>query len=411
MERLGKVEGELVVSGEHPGLPNQQIPLWEIGSNVLFDAQAVRPAPGQLTLFVQPDTERVTGTKTLYLEIAGIIIPAVVWGTRTKLYVGVTPSTPIDATRLVGGPYTGTYDDTWSFVQFGQAVLATNGKDEVQYLAPGAVNFVDLSGPSDLPNTFRCRLLANTSAYVLAINTDNADYEVRWCDEDDPLTWVPTATNSARDLQVRSIGSPIAAVELFATGHILVGSDRAEFLQFIGPPFFFGTDSLVQGAAAISKNAVITFDRVAYGFGPNMIWESDGASLREISAPSVKAHIFEELYDQTRAEQLICWCDPDNTEIFWSFPTLGGQGKTVSYNRTQRLWAMHAYWRTAASRAGLWFFPITGSPTGGIFGQGGGTGQVSGNQSPIGLSEFGVISAGYGSLRYGNLAYGGFFSF
>jgi hypothetical protein len=408
MNKIGDFQGDQIVSGEHPGLPNQQIPLWEIGSNVLFEDRGVKPAPGQSNLFVQASSDRVTGMRALYLVIAGVTTPGLIWGTGTKLYRGIAPPNSVDVTRI-GGAYTGGPDDQWHIVQFGQTVLATNGKDEVQYLSPAAtaVRFQNLSAVSDLPMTFRCKVLWSKGSYVMAFNTDTDPTEVRWCDEDDPTTWTPTATNSARDLFLRDLLSPIIAATDLAGGIIVLGNTQAHFVQFTGAPFFFSEQHLLVGASAVSKNAVVTFDRDAYGFAPDGLWQSDGASLTQISTPSVHKYIYQDLLDAARQDQVVCWADANNVQIYWSFPTKDGIGKTVSYDRKQQLFAFHDYWRTAATQGGPWLFPITGSSSGGVFGQGGGQGAVTGEAKPVTLTLTQRLGLGYGRGSYGGLGYGG----
>lgn len=405
-ERIANLKGQIIVSGQHPGLPPQQIPLWETGGNVLFEDMAVKPAPGQSSLFVPLSNSRVTGMQALHLFLSGVLTPGLVWGTKTKLYYGVDPPNTVDATRAAGD-YTGGDDDLWVFAQFGQAVLATNGKDKVQYLAPAATQFVDIDTVSDLPTTFRCRTLWVKEAYVLAFNTDNDPTEVRWCTEDDLTVWTPAAANSARDIQLRDLFSHVTAVADFADGIIVCGTTQAHFLRFIGAPFYFGAQHLIEGAGAVSRHAVVTIDRIAYGFGPDGIWETDGATLNQISAPAVHKYIYEDVYDATRPEQVVSWTDEDNVQVFWSFPTKDGLGETISFDRRQRVWCSHSYWRTAASRGGPWLFPVLGSVTGGIYGQGGGQGEVTGDPRPVGISLAMSITTGYGDPGYGGLGYGG----
>jgi len=405
-DKLASVKGQIIVSGVHPGLPPQQIPLWEQSGNVLFEDLAVKPAPGQSALFVPLANSRVTGMQALSLFLSSVVTPALVWGTKTKLYYGVTPPTTVDATRAAGD-YTGSDDNLWVFAQFGQAVFATNGVDKVQYLAPGTTQFVDIDTVSDLPTTFRCRLLWVKEAFLIAFNTDNDPTEVRWCSEDDFTVWTPAAANSARDIQLRDLFSHITAVADFADGMLVCGTTQSHFLRFIGAPFYFGQDHLIQGAGAVSRRAVVTIDRIAYGFGPDGIWETDGATLNQISAPAIHKYVYEDAYDDTKPEQVVAWTDQDNTQVFWSFPNKSGSGETISFDRRQRVWSMHEYWRTAAALGGSWLFPILGGVTGGVFGQSGGQGNVTGESKNLGASLAMTIGTTYGHPGYGGLGYGG----
>lgn len=409
MEKIAQAGPDAIVSGQHPGLPNQSIPLWRRGSNVVFEDRAIKPAPTEQVLFVGLSAGRVTGLKALYQFSAGVTVPAALWGTRTSLFKGVTPPTTTNVSRLVGGPYTGLDSDLWSIVQFGQALLATNGKDEVQYLAPAGLNFVNISTVSDLLNTFRAKILMVNGPYVLAFNTNNDPSEFRWCDEDNPLVWVPAATNSARDIQIRDLLSDIVAVVDFAEGLMVCGRTQAHYVTFVGPPLFFAQDHMIEGAGAVSIHSVLAFDRIAYGFGPDGIWETDGSTIHYISVPSVHRHIYEDTLDKTRLSEVISWADPDNVLLFWGYPTKDGRGTTISYNRQLKLWSLHDYWRTAASEGGPWQFPLTASSAGNVYGQQGGAGAVVGNSAPVHMDTVMTFDTTYGHPGYGGLGYGGTF--
>lgn len=407
MDKIGEFKNPALISGQHPGLPNQQIPLWERGSNVIFEDQGVKPAPGQSALFVGLDANRVTGLRALTLLISGTPTPAVVWGSQTKLFKGVTPPTTVDVTRLAG-PYTGSVTNLWSIVQFGEGVFATNGKDKIQYLSPVAANFVDINTVSDLATTFRARLLAVNGPYLLAFNTDTNPSEFRWCDEDNPFLWTPSAVNSARDIQIRDLLSDIAAVTDFADGILIVGRDQAHFTRFIGAPFFFNNEHLIGGIGAVSSQSILSINRIAYGFGPNSIWETDGATANQISHPSLQRHIYEDTFDAARGEEVVCWLDTSQTRIYWSYPTKDGRGSTICFDRRQRVWSLHDYWRTAGSPGGLWRFPLTAGTVGTVFGEGAPGAEVTGNPSPLQLDMQLFMFSGYGHLGYGGSGYGGF---
>lgn len=307
------------------------------------------------------------------------------------------------------GHYTGTDLDRWSIVQFGQSVLASNGIDEVQYLADITTgifqNLSDAGG--DLPASFRAKILQKLGPYIITFNTDNDNTEARWCTEDNVLVWSPYAENSARDINLRDMNSSIKSVIEFGNALLVVGDTRAHIFQFTGAPFFFSANKLIDGIGAVGKNALCESGRMVYGFSAHGIYVTDGIEKQYIDEPAIHSFVYEgdNKYDKTRAELVCCWEDNNDDELYFSYPTIDGTGFTVSYNKKLQVWSMHDYWRTAASPGELWKAAILLSETGDIFIQ-----DVSGSGSdvnPLGLSDIFVLAIGYGGGAHAEQPYGG----
>ncbi len=395
-----------MVSGVHPALPNQSVPFWENSANVIAEDLAIRPSPGQLTLFTRQTGEAVTGV--LAVDADGTA--ALTWGTTTGLYDGDATTAPAgtDRSRTVGGPYTGTVNDLWSIIQFGGAELATNGVDEVQYRPNRSTSFENISGLSDLPGTFRAQILMKTGAFVIAINTDNVDSEVRWCTEDDPTVWVPAANNSARDIQVRQFNSGIQGAVDLGRNIILVGRNQLFSLRFVGAPFWFSAELLMDGAGAVGKHAVVEHGRSLYGFGADGIWATDGSQIRFIDRPSIHDYIYHESqFDPTDLDRVVGWVDNDHAMIFFSGPSVDGQGFTVAYEPRRNIWHPQSFWRTAASDGGLWDNPVTGDPSGTVWRQGVSDIPLSAELVRLQFQDSISFDSGFSHLGFGAPAFGG----
>jgi len=406
VDKLGDFKGDIIHSGQHPGVAPQQVPLWAEGNNVIFADQAVKVAPTQSPLYEKLSS--LPGTGILAANNAGD--PALVWGTREALYRGLTQPATEDVTRA-GGAYTGTDSDLWSFAQFGQAILATNGVDKVQYLsdigaAPGT-NFVDIDGVSDLAAAFRCSILRKTAAFVIAYNTDNIDTEYRWCDEDDVLTWTPIAENKSRDKNIRELASNIVSVVDMGNTHIVYGRDQAFVIGFTGVPFYFGHQHLLDGIGAVGKHSVTPVGRRNFGFGPNGIFVADGASYQYIDTPSIHKYIYEDNFDSARGEETIAWADLNEQIAYFSFPSRDGAGLTVGFSWRTGAWALFDWYRKAASYGGMWQHPVVVDGTGQTWVQSATSIPYTSSGVPIEMSDSMELAGGYGDFGYGEAGYGG----
>jgi hypothetical protein len=98
---------------------------------------------------------------------------------------------------------------------------------------------------------------------------------VRWSDQEDPANWTPTATNQAGDLRL-SIGSQIVTASQ-QRQEILVWTDAALYsLQYLGPPFVWGAQSVGENTSIIGPNAVATANNITYWMGTDKFYKYDG---------------------------------------------------------------------------------------------------------------------------------------
>jgi len=167
---------DLIASGIMPGVNEEHVPLWVTAKDVVMEASGVRPAPGLTTPYVDNGyfDEQAgdfddyaglfdeAGTRVFLTAIGDEAVKGIhvqkqsdgrilaVWGTDTALYT-FNGTSVVDASRA--SPYSGTssasdiVDTTqWSFAQWGDWVLATNGADTPQVLKYGtAAEFADIA--------------------------------------------------------------------------------------------------------------------------------------------------------------------------------------------------------------------------------------------------------------------------
>ena len=128
-----------------------------------------------------------------------------------------------------------------------------------------------------------------------------------------------------------------------------------------------------------------------------------------IDAPDMHSFVYENdnKYDVERAALVCTWEDPNDDEVYFSYPTIDGSGFTVSISPKLQVWSMHDYWRTAASQGELWAAPILLSPNGDIWVQSSRGAGSSFASNPLGFSDMLSIPIGYGDAAYGEQPYGG----
>ena len=112
-------------------------------------------------------------------------------GDATKLYRQTT-TTWTDATRTVGGAYTITSENFWTFIVYGDLAIAVNGADAPQkFDITSATNFSALAGTP--PTALHAAVWGN---YVVLGNLSTANNKIQWSGTDDPESWTVGVANS-----------------------------------------------------------------------------------------------------------------------------------------------------------------------------------------------------------------------
>ena len=160
----------------------------------------------------------------------------------------------------------------WSIDNFGEDMVACVRAGSVNYwdnsdtVNTRAKQLKDLTNANLPPNVGLQVLVSDIDRHVLVLGADpisgatrtsNVDpLLIAWCDQENILEWEPKSTNTAGSLRLSS-GSQIIG-GLRARQETLIWTDTALYsLQFIGPPYTFGTNLVNEGVGLIAPNAAI----------------------------------------------------------------------------------------------------------------------------------------------------------
>lgn len=169
---------------------------------------------------------------------------------------------------------------------------------------------------------------------------------VRWSDADNPFEWVPATTNQAGETRL-SYGSYIVnAVD--TRQEILIWTDAAIFsMQYLGPPYVWGVNLLMENVSIASPNAAITVNNVTYWMGVDKFYSYSGRV--ETLPCTLRQFIFTNINTDQLA-QVVCGTNEGYNEIWWFYPTADSliNNRYVIYNHVERTWAYgnleRSYW-------------------------------------------------------------------
>ena len=98
---------------------------------------------------------------------------------------------------------------------------------------------------------------------------------VRWADQGNEYDWYPATTNQAGDYTL-SGGSTIIAGKL-ARQEILIWTDSSLYtMQYLGPPYVWGFNLLMDNISIISPNAMASVNNVTYWMGVDKFYSYSG---------------------------------------------------------------------------------------------------------------------------------------
>ena len=168
---------------------------------------------------------------------------------------------------------------------------------------------------------------------------------VRWSDQENPFDWVPSATNQAGEQRLAT-GSYLVT-SIITRQEILIWSDAALYsMQYLGPPYVWGFQLLMDNISIISPNAAITVNNVTYWMGVDKFYTYTGRV--ETLPCALRQYIFNDL-NFSQQQQIVCGSNEGYNEVWWHYPSADSDvnDRYVIYNHLERIWYYGTLNRTA----------------------------------------------------------------
>jgi len=196
---------------------------------------------------------------------------------------------------------------------------------------------------------------------------------VRWSDQENPYEWVPAITNQSGEFRL-SNGSYIMSAKA-TRQEILVWTDSAIYsMQYLGPPYVWGFQILMDNISIISPNAAITINNVTYWMGADKFYMYSGRV--ETLPCALRQYVFADI-NKDQGYQVTVGGNEGYNEIWWFYCSTNSTviDKYVIYNYLDRVWYYGTLNRTAWLDSGIRQNPMgafingaddVGNPTGNI---------------------------------------------
>lgn len=245
----------------------------------------------------------------------------------------------------------------WSCDNFGEDLIFNVADGEIFYWdASGGLNsraypLTSYSGANQVPTIARKVLVSEADRHVIAFganpigSTEQDPLLIRFSDQENPADWNPTATNTAGDLRLSQGSEIVTAVR--TTRQILVWTDASlHSVQFIGPPFTFGTALLGDNVRIAGPNAAVGVNDTVFWMGQSNFYVFDGR-IQPIPC-TVRDYVFSDINTQ-QSFKIFAGSLGAQNEVWWFYPSANSteNDRYVVYNYAEKIWYYGSLARTA----------------------------------------------------------------
>jgi hypothetical protein len=114
---------------------------------------------------------------------------------------------------------------------------------------------------------------------------------------------------------------------------ILVWTDSAIYsMQYIGAPYVWGFQLLMDNTSIMSPNAMITVNNITYWMGKDRFYMYDG-TVQTLPC-TLKQYVFDDI-NQDQAYQVFAGSNEGFNEVWWFYCSIDGNGGSISAPNTQ----------------------------------------------------------------------------
>ena len=266
----------------------------------------------------------------------------------------------------------------WSHDNFGEDLLMNvrDGGiyywDETGTLSSRGVNITSLVGANSAPTVAKQILVSDRDRHVIAFGCDTEanpgvqdPLAIRFSNQESLTDWETRSDNTAGELRLGSGSEIVTALE--TRQQILVFTDTTLYsMQFLGPPFTFGVNSLSENITVAGPNAAIAVDDNVFWMGRAEFYVYSG-SVQKLPC-MVRDFVFSDINEE-QLEKINAALNTEHSEVWWYYPSKNSQevNRYVVYNYLEKVWYYGSFGRTAWIDRGIFDFPFAANSDGYIY--------------------------------------------
>lgn len=179
---------------------------------------------------------------------------------------------------------------------------------------------------------------------------------VRWSDQANEYQWVPSITNQSGEFRLTH-GSFIVAAQVARVENLIWTDSCLYSMQYLGPPYVYKFDVLMDNISIISPNAVISINNVTYWMGLDKFYMYNG-TVSTLPC-TLKQYVFEDL-NSAQGYQVFAGGNSGYNEVWWFYCSEDTTviDRYVIYNYLDQIWYSGNMSRSAWLDSGIRSFPM-----------------------------------------------------
>ena len=198
-----------------------------------------------------------------------------------------------------------------------------------------------------------------SNPYSSAQNTVPTAFDpmlVRWSDQAQPYQWVPSITNQSGEFRLTH-GSYIVAAQVARVENLIWTDACLYSMQYLGPPYVYKFDVLMDNISIISPNAAITINNVTYWMGLDKFYMYNG-TVSTLPC-TLKQYVFEDL-NSAQGFQVFAGGNSGYNEVWWFYCSEDTTviDRYVIYNYLDQVWYSGNMSRSAWLDSGIRPYPL-----------------------------------------------------
>jgi hypothetical protein len=269
----------------------------------------------------------------------------------------------------------------WSHDNFGEDLIINIRNGGIYYWdkstssAPfaRAVALSDLVGAdATTPTIAKQVMISDRDRHVIVFGCDPENnigtqdpLLIRFSDQENPLVWAASATNTAGDLRIGTGSEIITALE--TRQQILVFTDTSlHAMQYLGPPFTFGINEIATNVTIAGPLAAVAVDDLVFWMGEEDFYMYTG-QVQKLPC-SVRSYVFND-FNVSQQEKVTAGVNSAYSEIWWFYPSANSENidKYVVFNYQEQVWYYGALPRSVWLDRGINQYPIAASLDGYLY--------------------------------------------
>ena len=241
------------------------------------------------------------------------------------------------------GSLTGGEADFFTFTQFGNYIIASNGVDQPQYYLMGtSTNFANLSAIATGNPVFRVSGVVRD--FLVTGNITNATNRIQWSGINDITTW--TAGTSQSDSQdLPGSGGQVVAITSGEVGYVF-RQNQIIRMDYVGGATVFRLSVISPNRGAVYGRTVCQDNRQIFFYADDGFYQINGDQIMPIGVEKVNRY-FDLNLNKAYSDRICAAVDPFNQLAMWLFPstsntanTTGICDKIIIYNYATKKWSL-----------------------------------------------------------------------